>query len=90
MRNSSTVEIEPDVTRRSIWPLAPNVVRSACSNAESAVSTATLVPFAPDLLIRRSESLTLRHYFVGLLLLPAGADEAWLLAVDCACCAAWV
>jgi hypothetical protein len=36
--------------------------------------------------------LAAADHFVPLApLLPlAGADEAWLLAVDCACCAAWL
>ena len=49
---SAAVEIEPDTTRNSICPLPPKIARSDCSNSESAVSTATLVPFAaPDTLV---------------------------------------
>src|SRR4029079_12848928 len=90
--SAGTPAIEPDTTRSSIAPLAPNVDFTDCSNAGSAVSTATTVLFVAldDLAIRILES---PPYLVGLLLLllPAfGAEEAWVLAVDCACCAAWV
>src|SRR5205085_2348803 len=82
----STLATVPRTTRSSIAPLAPNVALTDCSNAGSAVKTATTVLLAfEDLAIRirvRSE-----RYLVGLLLLllPAFGDEgAWLFAVDCA------
>src|SRR5207342_2262213 len=52
--NGSALATVPDTIRSSIAPLAPNVDRTSCSNAGSAVSTVTTVLFAAfeDLLIR--------------------------------------
>ena len=65
----------PEITRSSIAPLAPNVERMACSNAGSAVSTATTVLFVAleDLAIRIVFSLS--GSAIYLLPLP-GADAA--------------
>src|SRR5262249_40444149 len=78
-----TPSMVPDTTRSSIAPLVPKVARSCCSNAGSAVSTATTVLFDAfeDFAIPTFTYLLVRAAAAVVVIVVGGARVHLLLVV---------